>query len=113
MTDDVDATIRHLEKRMRTFAKRRNFNPDNYLCFAPREVIAELRGRGNTKKDVIVAGHQVGAASAAFFGGTMRELSGNYELAFLIAGMTAIAAACISLLIDTTRPAFAAEPQAA
>ncbi|TIN11179.1 MFS transporter [Mesorhizobium sp.] len=61
----------------------------------------------------IVAGHQVGAAAAAFFGGTMRELQGNYELAFLIAGMTAIAAACISLLINTSRPAFEPNPQAA
>lgn len=61
----------------------------------------------------IVAGHQVGAATAAFFGGTMRELQGNYELAFLIAGMTAIAAACISLLINTSRLAFDPEPQAA
>lgn len=61
----------------------------------------------------IVAGHQVGAAAAAFFGGTMRELQGNYELAFLIAGMTAIAAACISLLINTSRPAFEPEGQPA
>ncbi|BCG92229.1 MFS transporter [Mesorhizobium sp. 131-2-1] len=61
----------------------------------------------------IVAGHQVGAAAAAAFGGTMRELQGNYELAFMIAGMTAIAAACISLLINTSRPAFEPEPQAA
>ncbi|MCF6098436.1 MFS transporter [Mesorhizobium muleiense] len=61
----------------------------------------------------IVAGHQVGAAAAAFFGGTMRELQGNYETAFLIAGMTAIAAACISLLINTSRPAFAPEGQPA
>lgn len=61
----------------------------------------------------IVAGHQIGAASAAAFGGTMRELQGNYELAFLIAGMTAIAAACLSLLINTSRPAFDPEPQAA
>lgn len=61
----------------------------------------------------IVAGHQIGAAAAAAFGGTMRELQGNYELAFLIAGMTAIAAACISLLINTSRPAFEPEPRAA
>ncbi|MBB6409419.1 MFS transporter [Mesorhizobium sangaii] len=61
----------------------------------------------------IVAGHQIGAAAAAAFGGTMRELQGNYALAFLIAGMTAIAAACISLLINTSRPAFDPEPQAA
>ena len=61
----------------------------------------------------IVAGHQVGAAAAAAFGGTMRELQGNYELAFLIAGMTAIVAACLSLLINTSQPAFDPEPQAA
>jgi MFS family permease len=51
----------------------------------------------------IVAGHQVGAATAAFFGGFMREMQGNYEVAFLIAGMTAIAAAALSMLIDPTK----------
>ncbi|MHA6685797.1 MFS transporter [Mesorhizobium sp. A556] len=61
----------------------------------------------------IVAGHQVGAATAAFFGGALREMQGNYELAFQIAGMTAIVAACISLLIDTSRPAFEPEGQPA
>lgn len=52
----------------------------------------------------IVAGHQVGAATAAFFGGFMRELQGNYDLAFQIAGMTAIAAAALSLLISKQGP---------
>jgi predicted MFS family arabinose efflux permease len=62
----------------------------------------------------IVAGHQVGAAAAAFFGGAMREISGDYELAFMIAGMTGIMAAAISLLIDPARPQEEiAEPQAA
>lgn len=61
----------------------------------------------------IVAGHQVGAATAAYFGGTMREIAGNYELAFLIAGMTGIIAACISLLINTSKPAFGPELKAA
>ena len=62
----------------------------------------------------IVAGHQVGAAAAAFFGGTMREMQGNYELAFVIAGMTGIVAACISLLITPGRTGFRdPEPQAA
>jgi MFS family permease len=51
----------------------------------------------------IVAGHQVGAATAAFFGGYLRELQGSYETAFVIAGMTAIAAAAISMLIDPSR----------
>ena len=48
----------------------------------------------------VVAGHQVGAATAAFFGGTMREIQGDYALAFQIAGMTAIIAAALSMLIE-------------
>jgi hypothetical protein len=52
----------------------------------------------------VVAGHQAGAATAAFFGGAMRELQGDYALAFMIAGMTGIMAAAISLLIDPERP---------
>ena len=61
----------------------------------------------------IVAGHQIGAASAAFFGGALREMQGDYTLAFQIAGLTAIAAACLSLLIDTDRPSFEPESQPA
>ncbi len=61
----------------------------------------------------IVAGHQVGAAAAAFFGGVLRQMQGDYATAFLIAGMTGIIAACISLLIDTSRPALEPEAQAA
>jgi sugar phosphate permease len=62
----------------------------------------------------IVAGHQLGAAAAAFFGGAMRELQGDYELAFMIAGMTGIIAAALSLLIDKTGPQEElAEPQPA
>ncbi|MGB3901453.1 MAG: MFS transporter [Mesorhizobium sp.] len=61
----------------------------------------------------IVAGHQVGAASAAFFGGALREMQGDYTLAFQIAGMTAIIAACLSLLIDTSKPALEPESQLA
>jgi MFS family permease len=57
----------------------------------------------------IVAGHQLGAAAAAFFGGAMREVQGDYQLAFMIAGMTGIIAAALSLLIDTTRPQLALE----
>ena len=52
----------------------------------------------------VVAGHQVGAAAAAFFGGAMREIQGDYQLAFLVAGMTAIAAAALSMLIEKHHP---------
>lgn len=62
----------------------------------------------------VVAGHQLGAATAAFFGGAMRELQGDYALAFMIAGMTGIMAAAISLLIDKDmRGAELPEPQPA
>lgn len=61
----------------------------------------------------IVAGHQVGAAAAAFFGGAMREFQGSYELAFVIAGMTGIIAACLSLLINTNRPMLEPKSQPA
>ncbi len=61
----------------------------------------------------IVAGHQVGAAAAAFLGGALRQMQGDYATAFLISGMTGIAAACIALLIDTSRPAFEPEGQPA
>ncbi len=61
----------------------------------------------------IVAGHQVGAACAAYFGGLMREMQGSYDLAFQIAGMTAIAAAAISLLIQNTPRGEIEQPQPA
>lgn len=47
----------------------------------------------------IAAGHQLGAASAAFFAGWMRTQQGNYFEAFVIAGVTGVIAAGISLLI--------------
>ncbi len=52
----------------------------------------------------VVAGHQLGAACAAFFAGFMRSAQGNYLEAFMIAGLTGIVAAVLSLLI-TRRPA--------
>jgi MFS family permease len=53
----------------------------------------------------IAAGHQIGAASAAYFAGRMHTIQGNYLEAFVIAGMTGLAAALISLLI--ARPGHA------
>ncbi|MEQ1940056.1 MFS transporter [Mesorhizobium sp. CN5-321] len=61
----------------------------------------------------ILAGHQVGAAVAAYFGGYMHELQGSYDLAFQIAGMTGIIAACLALLINATPVKMDPEPQAA
>lgn len=47
----------------------------------------------------IAAGHQLGAASAAFFAGYLRTQQGSYFEAFLIAGITGVIAAGLSLLI--------------
>ncbi|MBN9585801.1 MAG: MFS transporter [Afipia sp. 62-7] len=47
----------------------------------------------------IVAGHQLGAASAALFAGIMRSAQGNYLQTFMIAGATGIIAAILSLTI--------------
>ncbi len=55
----------------------------------------------------IVAGHQLGAASAAFFAGAMRTAQGDYLGAFVIAGLTGLAAAVLSLMIGRGRGATA------
>jgi MFS family permease len=47
----------------------------------------------------IAAGHQLGAASASYFAGWMRTVQGDYLQAFVIAGMTGVAAAVLSLVI--------------
>jgi predicted MFS family arabinose efflux permease len=47
----------------------------------------------------IAAGHQIGAASAAFLGGLLRDTQGDYLSMFIFAGMTGLVAAGISLAI--------------
>ena len=47
----------------------------------------------------VVAGHQLGAACAAFFAGFMRSSQGDYLQAFMIAGVTGLVAAVLSLMI--------------
>jgi predicted MFS family arabinose efflux permease len=48
----------------------------------------------------ILAGHQLGAACAAFFAGYLRTLQGDYVDAFVFAGSTGIIAAALALLIS-------------
>jgi MFS family permease len=50
----------------------------------------------------VVAGHQLGAASAAFFAGAVRTLDGSYLPAFLVAGLLAVGAAFLSIFINKT-----------
>ncbi|MCX5494226.1 MFS transporter [Kaistia dalseonensis] len=59
----------------------------------------------------IAAGHQLGAACAAFLGGYMRTVQGNYFDAFIIAGSTGLIAAVLALMIG--RQKRAAEPAVA
>jgi predicted MFS family arabinose efflux permease len=47
----------------------------------------------------VLAGHQLGAACAAFLAGYLRTVQGDYVDAFLLAGSTGIIAAAIALLI--------------
>jgi len=56
----------------------------------------------------IAAGHQLGAATAAFMAGTLRTIEGRYLEALVLAGSAAIVAAVLSLLIG--RGAREADP---
>ncbi|MFC3125900.1 MFS transporter [Pseudoroseomonas globiformis] len=47
----------------------------------------------------IAAGHQLGAASAAFLGGLLRDTQGDYLTMFLLAGSTGLLAAGLSVMI--------------
>lgn len=51
----------------------------------------------------IVAGHQLGAASAAWMAGAVRESQGSYLLAFVIAGATGLIAAVLALMVGRKR----------
>lgn len=51
----------------------------------------------------IVAGHQMGAASAAWMAGALREAQGSYLMAFVISGATGIIAAVLALMIGRKR----------
>ena len=54
----------------------------------------------------VFASHQVGSAFAAFGGGVIRDVTGSYDPAWLVAGALCIAAAAMSFLIPR-RPAAA------
>jgi predicted MFS family arabinose efflux permease len=53
----------------------------------------------------VVAGHQLGATSAALFAGLIRTAQGSYPDAFVFAGATGLAAAFLSLMIEKRRAA--------
>ena len=49
----------------------------------------------------VVAGHQIGAATAAMLAGGLRTLQGNYIQAFSVAGTTGLVAALLALAIGS------------
>jgi sugar phosphate permease len=48
-----------------------------------------------------LASHQIGAAAAAFFAGASRTATGSYLDSFVTAGLVAVAAAFMALMIGT------------
>ena len=48
----------------------------------------------------ILAGHQIGGASAAYFAGYLRQLQGDYATAFFVAGLTGLVAAVLAMMIN-------------
>jgi len=52
----------------------------------------------------VVAGHQMGAASAAYLAGFLRSVQGSYLQSFMISGLVGVAAAFMSLAIARVKP---------
>ncbi len=75
----------------------------DWIATVPPTVALANRSFGETRAPVIFgwisASHQIGAASAAFLAGLSRSMSGSYLEAFEIAGLVAIGAAFLSLMV--------------
>jgi sugar phosphate permease len=55
----------------------------------------------------VASSHQIGAAAAALFAGMSRTASGSYHNSFVAAGLVAIFAAFLALMIGMKGRAFA------
>ncbi|HEV2652451.1 MAG TPA: MFS transporter [Rhizomicrobium sp.] len=75
----------------------------DWIATVPPTVALANRSFGETRAPVIFgwisASHQIGAASAAFLAGLSRSMSGSYLEAFEVAGLVAIGAAFLSLMV--------------
>lgn len=73
----------------------------DYIATVPptSALVADTFGRQNagTVFGWVFCAHQIGAALAAWLGGVTRDLTGDYGLAFLAAGVLAITATALSL----------------
>jgi MFS family permease len=79
----------------------------DWIATVPPTLALSTKAFGETRSPVIFgwisASHQIGAASAAFLAGLTRTLSGSYLDAFVVAGIVALVAACLALLVGTGR----------
>lgn len=89
----------------------------DYIATVPptTALVADNFGRRNvgTVYGWVFCSHQVGAASAAWLGGVARDTMGDYWLAFLVAGVIALAAGLLSLGIKRPTQPLALESAAA
>jgi predicted MFS family arabinose efflux permease len=87
----------------------------DYIATVPptSALVADSFGRANagTVFGWVFCAHQIGAALAAWLGGVTRDLTGDYGLAFILAGVLAITATGLSLGIRR-EPAPALQPAA-
>jgi predicted MFS family arabinose efflux permease len=78
----------------------------DYIATVPptAALVADTFGRQNaaTVFGWVFCAHQIGAALAAWLGGLTRDLTGDYGLAFIAAGILAITATVLSLGIQRT-----------
>lgn len=77
----------------------------DWIATVPPTLALANRAFGTKKAPIlfgwISASHQVGAASAAFFAGASRTVTGSYLDSFVIAGFVAVVAAFLALMIGT------------
>lgn len=83
----------------------------DYIATVPptTALVADTFGRKNvgTVYGWVFCAHQIGAAGAAWFGGLIRQTSGAYGPAFIIAGVIAVAAGVMALMINRSTPKMA------
>lgn len=86
----------------------------DYIATVPptATLVADVFGRRHVAAVYgwVFFGHQLGAASAAYFGGLSRDVLGDYNAAFVAAGLLALMASLMALRIDR-RPSAATQPQ--
>ena len=75
----------------------------DWLATVPPTLRLANKAFGETRAPIvfgwIAAGHQLGAASAAFMAGALRSSQGSYLEAFVIAGGTGLIAAILSMMV--------------